>query len=126
MRRRDCSMQDWPPACPRRAAICRRRRRRHSVSNLVRRNRPGARPACSSTSPHSSVLEAAHPLHARAKAKDSNQRRLEGKPDGDALYEGVQTHEGEHVADLKKLMNSELKPYHDFLLKLMGKGESEG
>jgi len=39
------------------------------------------------------------------------------------LYEKVQTHEGEHVADLKKLMNSELKPYHDFLLKLTGKGK---
>lgn len=41
------------------------------------------------------------------------------------MYEKVQTHEGEHVADLKKLMNSELKPYHDFLLKLTGKGKTD-
>ena len=32
---------------------------------------------------------------------------------------------GEHVADLKKLMNSELKPYHDFLLKPIGKGKTD-
>ena len=57
--------------------------------------------------------------------KDLIDVELEGKPDGKALCEKVRTHEGEHVADLKKLMNSELKPYHDFLLKLVGKGKTE-
>src|SRR5215831_9878136 len=57
--------------------------------------------------------------------KDSVDVELQGKPDGEALYKKVQTHEVEHVADLRKLMNSELKPYHDFLLKLTGKGKTE-
>jgi hypothetical protein len=72
-----------------------------------------------------SVLSGAPSACAGKGAKDLINVELEGKPDGDALYEKVQTHEGEHVADLKKLMNSELKPYHDFLLKLTGKGKTE-
>jgi len=57
--------------------------------------------------------------------KDSINAELEGKPDGEALCTKVRTHEGQHVADLEKLMNSELRPYHDFLLKLTGQGTTE-
>ena len=72
-----------------------------------------------------SILSGAPSVCAGKGPKDSINVELEGKPDGEALYTKVQTHEGEHVADLKKLMNSELKPYHDFLLKLTGKGKTE-
>jgi formate dehydrogenase assembly factor FdhD len=37
----------------------------------------------------------------------------------------VQTHEQEHVADLQRLTNSELKPYDTFLLGLSGAGKDE-
>jgi hypothetical protein len=72
-----------------------------------------------------SILSAAPAVCAGKGPKDVINVELEGKPDGEALYNKVQTHEGEHVADLEKLMNSELKPYHDFLLKLTGKGKTD-
>jgi len=72
-----------------------------------------------------SILSGAPSVCAGKGPKDLVNVELEGKPDGEALYEKVQTHEGEHVADLKKLMESELKPYHDFLLTLTGKGKTD-
>ena len=71
------------------------------------------------------ILRGAPPVCAGKGPKDSINAELEGKPDGEALCAKVRTHEGEHVADLEKLMNSELRPYHDFLLKLTGKGTTE-
>lgn len=71
------------------------------------------------------ILSGAPSVCAGKGPKDLVNVELEGKPDGDALYQKVQTHEGEHVADLKKLPNSELKPYHDFLLTLTGKGRTD-
>jgi hypothetical protein len=72
-----------------------------------------------------SILRGAPPVCAGKGPKDSVNVELDGKPDGEALCSKVQTHEREHVADLKKLMNSELKPYHDFLLTLTGKGKTD-
>jgi len=72
-----------------------------------------------------SILSNAPSVCASKGPKDVINVELEGKPDGEALYKKVLTHEGEHVADLNKLMNSELKPYHDLLLKLTGKGKTE-
>ena len=72
-----------------------------------------------------SILSGAPAECAGKGPKDLIDVELEGKPDGKALCEKVRTHEGEHVADLTKLMNSELKPYHDLLLKLVGKGKTE-
>jgi hypothetical protein len=72
-----------------------------------------------------SILSGAPSVCTGKAPKDIVNVELEGKPDGEALYKKVQTHEGEHVADLNKLMNSELKPYHDLLLKLTGKGKTD-
>ena len=72
-----------------------------------------------------SILSGAPSECAGKGPKDSINVELEGKPDGEALCKKVRTHEGQHVADLKKLMNSELKPYHDFLVKLTGKGKTD-
>ena len=41
------------------------------------------------------------------------------------LHTRVATHENEHWTDIKKLTNSELKPYHDMLLAAVGKGATE-
>jgi len=72
-----------------------------------------------------SILSSAPSVCAGKGPKDLVNVELEGKPDGEALCQKVRTHEGEHVADLKKLLNSELKPYHDFLLTLTGKGKTD-
>ena len=72
-----------------------------------------------------SILSGAPSVCASKGPKDLIEVELEGKPDGEALYKKVQTHEGEHVADLNKLMNSELKPYHDLLLRLTGRGKTD-
>ena len=72
-----------------------------------------------------SILSRAPSACAGKGPKDSINAELEGKPDGEALCAKVRTHEGQHAADLEKLTNSELKPYHDALLKLTGKGKTE-
>ena len=72
-----------------------------------------------------SILNGVPSVCAGKGPKDLINVELEGKPDGEALCKKVQTHEGQHEADLEKLMNSELKPYHDFLLKLTGKGKTD-
>jgi hypothetical protein len=55
---------------------------------------------------------------------DAIQIEMEGKPDSTALYKKVLTHEQEHVTDLENLSTSELKPYHDFLIGLTGRGKT--
>lgn len=50
---------------------------------------------------------------------------MKGKPDSAALCTKVRSHEQEHVTDLKNFVNSELKPYHDFLVGLTSTGKSE-
>ena len=56
---------------------------------------------------------------------DAIQIEMEGKPDSSALYKKVRTHEQEHVTDLEKISTSELKPYHDFLVGITGKGKTD-
>lgn len=58
-------------------------------------------------------------------APDPVKAELTGKPDSNALYKKVRTHENEHVADLKKIAKEELKTYHDFLLGLQGSGADD-
>jgi hypothetical protein len=55
---------------------------------------------------------------------NSIQIEMEGTPNSAALYRKILTHEGEHVADLKRLVNEVLKPYHDFLVSLTGIGKT--
>jgi Domain of unknown function (DUF4157) len=55
---------------------------------------------------------------------DAIQVEMEGKPDSTALHKKVLTHEREHVTDLEKISTSELKPYHDFLIGITGKGKT--
>jgi len=56
---------------------------------------------------------------------DAIQIEMEGKPDSNALYKKVRTHEQEHVTDLEKISTAELKPYHDFLIGITGKGKTD-
>jgi hypothetical protein len=60
-------------------------------------------------------------------AGKKNDVRIEmrGKPNSAALHSKILAHENEHVADLKKLSDTELKPYHDFLIGLRGTGKTE-
>jgi hypothetical protein len=50
---------------------------------------------------------------------------MKGKPDSEALFNKVRTHEGQHVTDLENLTGSVLKPYNDLLLGLKGAGKDE-
>jgi hypothetical protein len=59
------------------------------------------------------------------RGQDRIRVELTGKPDSAALHRKVLTHEGEHATDLKNLMTSELKPIHDTLIRLTGKGATD-
>jgi len=72
-----------------------------------------------------SILGSPPSVCANKGKNDAIQVEMEGKPDSDALYKKVLTHEGEHVTDLEKISTSELKPYHDFLIGLTGKGKTD-
>ena len=66
-----------------------------------------------------------NPPSACAEKTNRIQVEMEGKPDSAALYKKVLAHEQEHVNDLEKLSNGEIKPYHDFLTGLTGTGKTD-